>query len=209
MKNKIAIICLTVIAGLTGCTEKKSTSQPVEIPAVTESKKDGIAIIQQQSESDTLKGSLEAETRGTIGDTEIRISYHSPAVRGRIVWGGLVPFDKVWVTGAHMATSVEFNHDVLIGGTKVTEGKYAFFTIPGKDEWTIIVNKNWQQHLTDKYNEKDDVVRMKAKPEIESVNQERLRYVIEKETDTEGRIVVTWEKVHVSLPFSAANGSNK
>ena len=59
-------------------------------------KKDEAVIIQKQSQPDTLKGSLKAKAIGKIGDTEIKISYHSPAVRGRIVWGGLVPYDKVW-----------------------------------------------------------------------------------------------------------------
>ena len=87
------------------------------------------------------------------------------------------------MTGAHMATSVEFNHDVLIENKTIPAGKYALFTIPGKEEWIIIVNTNWQQHLTDNYDAIDDVVRVTIKPEIEERNQERLRYVIESEGD--------------------------
>ena len=206
MKNTLALICLTLIVG---CTEKKSATQEVgkEIPVDSGSKKGGTAVIRQQSEPDTLKGSLEAVATENIGDTEIRISYHSPAVRGRIIWGGLVPFDKVWVTGAHMATVVEFNHDILIGKKLIPAGKYVFFTIPGKETWTMILNKNWQQHLTDEYDEKEDVVRVQAEPETEEINQERLRYAIEKETDTEGEIVVYWEKLEVSLPFKLAGRS--
>lgn len=123
-------------------------------------------------------------------------------MRERIIWGGLVPFDKVWVTGAHSATSIEFSKDLVIGGKLVAAGKYAFFTIPGKSEWTIIINKNWRQHLTDRYDEKEDVVRVKVKPETEDRHQERLRYAVEIDSNTEGEIVVYWEKLEISLPFN-------
>lgn len=113
----------------------------------------------------------------------------------------MVPFDKVWVTGAHSATSIEFNHDLVIEGKTIAAGKYAFFTIPGKEEWTLIINKNWRQHLTDQYDEKDDVVRVKVNPETEDKFQERLRYVIEKDSEQEGELVVYWEKLEISLEF--------
>jgi hypothetical protein len=189
---------------LLSCSEKKSQPEQNDNKnAKAEAKKEtsDVVIIQQQSEPDTLKGSLKAEAIGKIGNTEIKIKYHSPSVRGRIVWGGLVPFDRVWVTGAHMATSIEFNHDIEIGGKIIEAGKYAFFTIPAKDEWTVIINTNWQQHLTDKYNESEDVVRLKIKPEQEATNQERLRYIIEEESDDNGELVMYWEKVEVSVPF--------
>lgn len=201
MKNFNSIIFLASIISLMGCGGNNSKQESTKKSDVAENKTANSIVIQPQSEQDTLKGSLPAEATGKIGDTEINISYHSPAVRGRIVWGGLVPFDKVWVTGAHMATSIEFSADVLIGNKSVVAGKYALFTIPGKEEWTVIINKNWQQHLTDQYNENDDVVRVKVKPEIEDTTQERLRYMVEAESNTEGEIVIYWEKLEVSLPI--------
>ena len=204
MKNLLIILSLTASINLTSCSSKKSSNEqkPKEASTPSETKKEEAVIIQKQSEPDTLKGSLKAEAIGKIGDTEIKVSYHSPAVRGRIVWGGLVPFDKVWVAGAHMATSIEFNNDLVIDGKTIPTGKYAFFTIPGKDEWTIIINKNWQQHLTDKYDAKEDVVRVKVKPETEEPHQERLRYEIEADSKIQGEIVVYWEKLEISLPVS-------
>jgi hypothetical protein len=136
-----------------------------------------------------------------MGDASIKILYYSPAVRGRIIWGGLVPRDRVWVTGAHSATSIEFSRDLVIDGKTVAAGKYAFFTIPTKKDWTIVINKNWRQHLTDQYDEKQDVIRITVAPEMEDRNQERLRYVIEKESDSEGEVVMYWEKIEISLPF--------
>ena len=111
--------------------------------------------------------------------------------------------DQVWVTGAHKATTIEFEGSVKIADVEIPSGKYGLFTIPSKDEWTIIINKNWEQHLTDEYNQKDDLVRIKVKPETEDANQERLRYVIETEKGNEGEIVIYWEKLEVSLPILA------
>ncbi len=203
MKNLITILSFVSLISIFGCSGKKATQdQTTEEKTSVAKAQNNSVVIQLQSEPDTLKGSLEAEAIGKIGGTEIKISYHAPAVRGRIVWGGLVPFDKVWVTGAHMATSIEFSVDVLIGNKSVVAGKYALFTIPGKEEWTVIINKNWEQHLTDQYDEKDDVVRMKIKPEIEDTHQERLRYVVEADSNTEGEIVIYWEKLEVSLPIT-------
>ena len=202
-KSKI-ILSVAVVILLTACDTKQSNKERLtEDKSISSEKRNNpdAVIILAQSEPDTLKGSLTAQAIGRIGDAEIKISYHSPSVRGRIVWGGLVPFDKVWVTGAHMATSLEFSNDVMIGNKTVPAGKYALFTIPGKVEWFVIINKNWQQHLVDEYDPNEDIVRVKVKPEIEQVNQERLRYVIEGDTEKEGEIVLYWERLEVSIPF--------
>ncbi len=196
-----SIVVFVLFAGVVAsCSapkqEEKESNRTTPVTA-----DDGI-IIQEQADADTLKGSLRSKAVGAIGAAHFTIRYHSPAVRGRIVWGGLVPFDRVWVTGAHMATSLEVDQDVVIGGTAVPAGKYGLFTIPGKDAWTIIINRNWEQHLTDEYDEKEDVLRLTVKPEQESTNQERLRYVIESESENEGEIVVYWEKLEVSLAVS-------
>lgn len=192
---------LLLAVGLAACTAKKeSANTTVAVDTVQSKVKPPAVVILKQTEPDTLKGSLDAVASGKMGDAQISISYHSPAVRGRIIWGGLVPFDKVWVTGAHMATSIELAKDFLIGDTTVPAGKYALFSIPGKDEWVLIINKNWQQHLTDDYDQKQDVVRVKVKPETQQEMQERLRYEIESENNSEGEIVIYWEKLEVSLP---------
>ncbi len=183
--------------------EEQSTKEPSS--QIVNPDEEGTRIIAEQTASDTLKGSLKAKAMGTIGNAGVTINYYSPAVRGRVVWGGLVPFDKVWVTGAHRATSIDFNQEVIVGGVTIAPGKYALFTIPGKDEWTIIVNKNWEQHLADDYDPKDDIVRVKVKPETEDTHQERLRFTIEASSDTKGEIVIYWEKLEVSLPISSRN----
>jgi len=151
--------------------------------------------------TDTLKGSSQRTAMSTVNGTHVHIEYSSPGVKGRVIWGGLVPYDKVWVTGAHKATRVQFNKDVMINGTKVPAGQYAFFTIPGKEKWTLILNTRYDQHQADDYNEKEDVVRMEVKPEELNMTQ-RLTYVVEKIDGKSGEIKMQWEKMIIRLPFT-------
>jgi hypothetical protein len=151
-----------------------------------------------ESKTDTTKKSIKSVAMQDIGDMHIHIDYYAPAVRYRIIYGGLVPYNEVWVTGAHNATAITFSHDVLIGNTRVKKGKYAFFTIPNKDSWTLIINSNYNQHLADDYDAKLDIVRMEVKPEI-IPNQERLKYAIEKVDNSTAYISMSWEKLKVQF----------
>ena len=155
------------------------------------------------AKGDTSKRSIKSVAVGKIGEANITISYHSPGVRGRTIWGGLVPYNDVWVTGAHSATSIEIDKEIVLAGTSVQKGKYALFTIPGKEEWTIIINKNWEQHLTDDYLQKEDVVRIKVKPEKLKQNTERLQYFIEDGKNGNGKIAMAWELL--SIEFEITN----
>ncbi|MGC4021122.1 MAG: DUF2911 domain-containing protein [Cyclobacteriaceae bacterium] len=142
---------------------------------------------------DTTKGSVPSISEVAIGKARVQVSYYSPAVRGRVIWGGLVPYDQVWVTGAHSATAIEFGVNVQINGQEIKAGKYALFTIPSKSEWTIIINKNYEQHLADDYSEKDDVIRLKV-PVQESTHRERLRYYLLKQDESTVELSIGWEK---------------
>ena len=150
--------------------------------------------------ADTTKKSLPAIAKGNINGRKLVIHYHSPAVRGRTIWGGLVAYDQVWVTGAHNATSFESPSDLIIGDKKIPAGKYAFFTIPGKEEWTVILNKNWDQHLADKYNQSEDAVRITVRPDQAS-HQERLMYSIDQTGEYKAVIEMRWEKVRLRVPI--------
>lgn len=136
---------------------------------------------------------------GNAGDTHIHIDYSSPSVRGRTIWGGLVEYDKVWATGAHRATAINFSEDVEINNTKVPAGKYGFFTIPGENEWTLIINKNWDQHMSDDYDPSLDVVRIKVDPEKLSENQEALTYAVNETGNSTAEVTMVWEKLKVSF----------
>lgn len=140
-------------------------------------------------------------TMAMVGDAHIHIDYSSPGVRNRIIFGGLLPYDAVWQAGAHMATWIETNKDLIIDGKTLPAGKYGFFTIPSKDEWTIIFNSNWDQHGKDEYEEKDDVLRFKVKPIISDEVTEHLEYQVNKINDNEGAISLSWEKVSIKFNF--------
>jgi hypothetical protein len=141
------------------------------------------------------------EAMADIGPAHVHIEYGSPSVRGRVIWGGLVAMDQVWATGAHHATSIDFSEDVEINGKKVLKGKYGFFTIPGKEEWTLIISKNWDQHLADEYDAKDDVVRVAAKPQVLNEVVESLTYEVIPGERRQGRVDISWEKVKVGFGF--------
>ncbi|MCP2044279.1 DUF2911 domain-containing protein [Pontibacter sp. HSC-36F09] len=199
---------LALTATLTYCNQPEQEKEQ-ETSAAQESHSghnmqasEGSRIIGMQAEADTLKGSLKAEAHGMIGDAHLTIAYHSPAVRGRVIWGGLVAYDQVWVTGAHTATSLMTDKDITIGGKALPAGKYALFTIPGEQEWTIIINKNWEQHLADDYKEAEDVLRFTVKPELAPTKQERLRYEIISGEEGAGSIQITWDMLRVTLPVT-------
>jgi len=99
-----------------------------------------------------------------IGLTDIEVDYSRPGVKERQIFGGLVPYGQVWRTGANAATKITFSTDVKLNGKDVPAGTYALFTIPGQDEWTIIINKGSAQWGAFQYDEKADVVRFKTTP---------------------------------------------
>ena len=142
------------------------------------------------------------EEHAQIGATHITILYTAPAVRDRIIWGGLVPYNEVWVTGAHRATSFEIDRAVSINGKKIPAGKYAIFTIPGKEKWIFILNKKWDQHLADEYNQGEDVLRVEVTPRALTQTEERLNYTITELSENEAMLSISWEKVKVNIPLN-------
>ncbi|MFD2600296.1 DUF2911 domain-containing protein [Sphingobacterium corticis] len=149
---------------------------------------------------DSLKGSPQRIAMTNVGDAHIHISYRSPGVKDRVIWGGLVPYNQVWVTGAHSATSISFSHSVKIANQHVEAGTYAIFTIPGEDEWIFILNKNYRQHLADDYDEKEDVLRINVKPEQHDMTQ-RLTYEVIDSGENHGTVSIAWEKLKLAIPF--------
>jgi hypothetical protein len=190
---KRIILIATVSSFLLACSSNDSPGQ--EEGHTNDSSQTTIA------KKDTSKKSIPSETKKWIGNTDIKINYHSPGVRGRTIWGGLVAYDAVWVTGAHKATSLEVGKDFKVGDKTIPAGKYAIFTIPGKEEWTVIINKNWNQHLADDYSETDDVVRVKVEPQMTEEVVERLKYEIDQRGERLADVIISWEKLRVSFPI--------
>src|SRR5947209_2214703 len=100
----------------------------------------------------------------TVGLTDIKIDYSRPAVKGRAIWGALVPYDQVWRTGANEATQISFSDDVTINGQPLPKGTYSLHTIPGKDSWTLIFNKTAKQWGSFNYDAAQDALRVTVKP---------------------------------------------
>ena len=150
--------------------------------------------------NDTTKRSVKSAVAGKIGSASVNINYYSPKVRGRVIWGGLVPYGEVWVTGGHDATNVTVSQNFEVNGVQIPAGKYAFFTIPGKESWTVILNKKWEQHLANEYDQKDDLVRIQVIPE-NNAHTERLQYFVNDVGNNEGTIAVAWETVKIRLPL--------
>jgi hypothetical protein len=135
-----------------------------------------------------------------IGQTNLHIEYNAPSVRDRIIWGGLVGYDRVWVTGAHMATTFQFENALQFNGQVVPAGKYAFFTIPGREEWTVILNENWDQHLADDYDQDFDVLRTDVVP-VQHEFTEQLTYNVLGNIEGKGVIELMWEELKITIPI--------
>lgn len=130
-----------------------------------------------------------------VGDATITIHYSQPSVKGRTIFGELVPYDKVWRTGANEATTFETDKAIMINGEKLPAGKYALFTIPGKEQWTVIFNEKHEQWGAYDYKAEDDVLRIKAKSK-KNKPTEKMQFIITED----GYIYLDWAKTRV--PFS-------
>jgi hypothetical protein len=140
----------------------------------------------------------------TVGLTDITVDYSRPAVKGRAIWGGLVPYDKVWRTGANEATQITFSDDVTINGQALPKGTYSLHTIPGKDSWTIIFNKTAKQWGSFNYKEADDALRVTAKPE-KSTFRELMSIEFPQVTNDNATVAIRWE--NVSVPFTVGTNT--
>ena len=141
--------------------------------------------------------SPKASVTQTAGLTDITIEYSSPGVKGRTIWGDLVPYDSLWRAGANQATKITFSKAVTIEGTSVPAGSYSLFIIPTKADWTIILNKN-STASTDDYKQDQDVVRINSKQQAIPL-RERLAYSISDFTDESAAVNMEWEKARVSF----------
>lgn len=135
-----------------------------------------------------------AKAEGKIGEKSIAINYHQPAVKERKIWGDLVPFGKVWRTGANNATTITLDKDVKMGGKTLQAGRYALFSIPTATDWTIIFNKSADQWGSYEYDEKKDALRIKAKSAKSDTFNERMTFAVK-----DKQIALMWENLVVTF----------
>lgn len=146
------------------------------------------------------RASPPAKASGKTGNTEVVIDYSQPSAKGREIYGGLVPYNELWRTGANEATTFEVNNDVLIEGQPLAAGKYALFTIPGEKEWTVIFNKNSEQGGTGSYDESLDALRIKVKPKKAKEKMEKLTFDVK----NNGKVSLVWADTAVGFRVKEA-----
>lgn len=161
----------------------------------------------QMQEKSTNKEDLSphTSTMAMIGGAHIHIDYSSPRVRDRIIFGGLVGYNTVWQAGAHKATWMETDKDLVIDNQTLPAGRYGFFVIPGKENWTVIFNSNWDQHGKDEFDENENILTMEVPIEKLEEIQEVLVYEVKKEDEDKGVISLAWEKIKIKVPFQVVN----
>lgn len=193
MKFPIIILTLAMLMG--SCAEQEPASE-------TDS---GHEHHQVESTQEGTKKPLSPHTSAmaNIGTVHVHIDYSSPSVRGRVIWGGLVAYDQIWVAGAHSATWIDFSGDVEVSGNKIPKGKYALFLIPSRDTWQVVLNSNYDQHLTDDYDPALDVLRFEVTPTTTAPKQESLTWKVVPEEDNVGKVSFTWDQVRLSFEIAA------
>lgn len=203
------LLLFAVVFSFSCKNETKNTEQNSKNEQVSHDHNNGEAHNHKENESLEPKKikilSPHTSAMAMIDDTHIHIDYSSPGVRNRIIFGGLLTYGEVWQAGAHNATWIETNKDLIIDDQELKAGKYGFFTIPGKETWTLIFNSRWKQHGKDEYNVEEDVLRVNVKPEKTEEVTEHLTYEVKETGNRKGNITLSWEKIKVTLPFQIKN----
>ena len=140
----------------------------------------------------------------TIGTTDMTITYSRPGVKGRTVWGALVPYDKIWRTGANEATTISFSDDVSIDGQTLPKGTYSLHTIPGKISWTLIFNKVADQWGSFNYDQTKDQLRVTSTP-MKAPFTEWLTFEVPQLSADRATVVLRWE--NLAVPFTVETGT--
>jgi hypothetical protein len=167
-------------AMLIACASQNSYAQMLKVP--------------QLSSTQTIEQEL--------GLGKITLTYSRPNLRGRKIFGNLLPYGTVWRTGANAATLIKFTDDVTIEGNKVPAGEYGLFSIPGKDEWTIILNKTAHQWGAYTYKQSDDFLRFKVKNVSLANPLETLTIQFNNVDQTKCELELKWENVSFSFHIS-------
>lgn len=178
MNLKILLPVLALAGGLAFPIRLPAQSSPVNFPAASP-----LCVIKQR-----------------IGLTDVEVAYSRPGVKNRTIFGGIVPYGAVWRTGANMATTISFSTPVRLEGNDIPAGKYSLFTIPGPDEWTIILNKNANQWGAFQYNSNDDIVRFNVTPvTLDDTTIETFMIEFDKIKDDSAVLLLVWDTTAVPI----------
>lgn len=201
MRTLLKSLLLVLLTLCFACGSSNSGDQSTDTPT-TESVavEDNTESDDQPTEDDDRanRPSPPKVTTGSVDGTSITIDYSSPSVKNRTIWGGLVPYDKVWRTGANEATTFEVSQNVTVEGKALAAGKYALFTIPSQDKWTIIFNSQPDQWGSYDRDAAKDVLSVEVKPQASEEHVEAMQFFIEGD-----KVILRWEKLEV--PFTVAS----
>ena len=134
-----------------------------------------------------------------VAATDIRVDYHRPRMKGRTVFGALVPWDQVWRTGADNATRISFSRPVRLNGVAVPAGEFELFTIPGRDSWTVIIHEHRSQWGSYSYDPSNDVARLSATPRAAQTPVESFTIAVEDVQNSRATLVISWEETRVPI----------
>lgn len=140
------------------------------------------------------------QTTQHVGLAKVELDYGQPNAQGRKIFGGLIPFGKVWRTGANASTKLKIDSDVLINNTPLSKGEYALYTIPNKESWTIILSKNTQLWGSSGYDSTDDVLRVQSTVNYTQDFLETFTIHFENFNTNGGDLVIAWEHSKIVLP---------
>jgi hypothetical protein len=161
----------------------------------------GILNISCASNSDKRPSPLMSDSV-IINKTLVTIEYSSPSVKKREIWGGLVPYDELWRTGANKATYLRTSENILVNGEPLEKGSYSLFTIPREDSaWTVIFNRDWDQWGSYNYDVNNDVLRLELIP-YPSDFYEMMQFTL-----SEKDLLFQWEKLAFKINLASANSN--
>lgn len=194
VKGLAFLLCFFVFAcGPTSQSEQGSEADQTE-ETTTETD-----TTEEPEEDKSSRPSPPKEVSGQIAGVDIKIDYSSPAVKGRTIWGDLEPYGEVWRTGANEATTIELSQSVSVEGQTLEAGRYSLFTIPNKEKWTVIFNKEADQWGDYNYDEEKDALRVEVVPTDLEEQIERLEFEV-RESD----VALRWDLLEVAFKIDTA-----
>jgi len=199
MKILVNTLLLALLTLSLACDQNRPAGESVDGETMEQEGQE-MAATESMSEEDekASRPSPPRQASGAAGSASIVIDYSSPSVKGREIWGGLVPYGEVWRTGANEATTFEVSEDILVEGQPLPAGKYGLFTIPGEERWTVIFNKVPDQWGAGSYDQAQDALRVEASPQLLEAPVEAMEITME-----DGRFVIRWADVAVPVQIGA------
>lgn len=209
MKNLLTLLLLGLLTLSFSCKSGQDSAEDTTSEETTDMEsgemEDSSAMDMESGKSYTvtvLKSDIPSPRKvmkGQIGNTMISVNYGSPSVKGRNLWGGLVPYDQVWRAGANEATTIEISTDVTLGEKTLPKGEYGFFVYPKEDgAWEIIFNEVADQWGAYDYDQSKDVIRVMATPTMVEESSETMDFMIEG-----NNLVLRWGKLKLPISISS------